>query len=421
MEYLNNNKNNQQNNEADNPRQNFSSMPPQYSNRNLKILVGVLIVLLAIGVGVAGCYIFRNKTAPKNEQPNPTNNQSVSPATKTPVTEHAPVIIYSQQVKTTDNGSRLWPTVKILRKIGNADPETLAEVGGVGEYPNNYQLSPDQKFLLINLESKLQILNLSTKELKDLFIPKRQVLSVSYSPNGKQLFIWDQKYTPRDGDNSYSVHLFTIADQKDQILKQGTNASPFFGTIWRDDNKVILNEAHGEFSTPKYFDLANNQVSKTPGSFASGLLSQSGKAMAVVKNSVGDVCNDFSGSAFSIYNVIDPVSGKILGTIGGSDNRVSVLAFSPDDKEVVYVTEKPWTNRDDCNKKAEKSYYKVQVATGQSTKLSNPSDIFKSWNENYIGAITEYDYDKSTWLILINNQTIITSDKELNIAGQFYN
>ena len=133
------------------------------------------------------------------------------------------------------------------------------------------------------------------------------------------------------------------------------------------------------------------------------------------------MCNDFSGSAFSVYNIIDPVSGNILGTIGGSGNRVSVLAFSSDDKEVVYQAEKPWTNRDDCNKAPEKNYYKVQISSGQVTKLSNIADVLKSWNVNYVGATTKYDYNKSTWSILINNQVIITSDKELWLAGQFYN
>jgi hypothetical protein len=424
MENSNDNKLNQQGSNLENQGQNFSGISPQGSNRNLKIIIGVLIIVLVGALGAAGYYVFKNnKNISQTEQPTPTNNQNVSQTTETPNSqaEHLPVVIYTQQVKTTDNGSRTWPTVRILRKVGNTEPEILAEVGKVGEYPNNFQLSPDNKFLLVNLESKLQILNLATKELKDLFIPKRQVLSVSYSPDAKQLFIWDQKYAPTDGNNSYHAHLFTLADQKDQIIKQGSNASTFFGSVWRNDNKVILNEALGEFSRPWYFDLNNNQMSKSTGNFASGLTSESGKAMAVVKDSVGDVCNDFSGSASSVYNIIDPVSGNISGTIGGSGNRVSVLAISSDDKEAVYQAEKPWTNRDDCSKTPERNYYKVQISSGQATKLSNVADVLKSWNVNYIGVTAEYDYNKSTWSILINGQPIITSDKELRLAGQFYN
>jgi hypothetical protein len=84
VEHPNKSKINQQNNEAGNRGENFSRMPPQNSSRNLKISVSVLIVLLVIGIGVASFYIFGNKTVPKNEQPNPTNNQSVSPTTDLP-------------------------------------------------------------------------------------------------------------------------------------------------------------------------------------------------------------------------------------------------------------------------------------------------------------------------------------------------
>jgi hypothetical protein len=423
MENSHYNKLNQQGSEAENQSQNLSSVPPRSSNPNLKIIIGVLIVLLVGSLGVAGYYIFANKNIPQTEQPIPTNNQNVSQTTETPNSqaEHLPVVIYTERIKTTDYSSRSWPTVRIMRKVGDAEPEILAEVGKVGEYPNNFQLSPDNKFLLVNLESKLQILNLATKELKDLFIPKRQVLSVSYSPDAKQLFIWDQKYAPRDGDRSYYVHLLTLENQQDQIVKQGDSVRPFFGSVWRDDNKVLLHEAYGAFLKPWYYDLINNQLSETPGSFAAGLVSKSGKVMAVEKDSVGDVCNDFGGSASSVYNIIDPVSGNILGAIGGSGNRVSVLAFSPDDKEAIYQAEKPWTKRDDCNKTPERNYYKVQISSGQATILSNVADVLKSWNVNYVSATAEYDYNKSTWSILINNQPIITSDKKLRLVDQFYN
>lgn len=80
MEYQNDNKIIQQNSEGSNPEQNFSSMPPQKSNRNLKILVGSLFVLLVVGVGVASFYIFGNKTVPKNEQPDSKVSNQIVPS-----------------------------------------------------------------------------------------------------------------------------------------------------------------------------------------------------------------------------------------------------------------------------------------------------------------------------------------------------
>lgn len=428
MKNSNDNKLNQQGNETENQAQNLSGISLQSSNRNLKIIIGVLVIILVSAFGIAGYYVFRNnKNVSQTEQLTLENDQNISQTTEAlnSQAEHLPVVIYTQQIKKTNDGFRMWPTVKILRKVGNAEPETLAEVGKDGEFPNNFQLSPDNKYLLVNLGSKLRILNLATKELKDLlFIPKREVLSVSYSPDGKQLFIWDHKYASKDGNNTYYVHLFTLADQKDQIISEGSSATPFYSLVWRSDNKVVLAEGLGEVSRPWYFDLNNNQMYKTTrtGNFSSDFISisKSGKAMAFGKDSVSDVCNNFDGSAFSVYNIIDPVSGNILGTIDGSGNSVSVLAISPDDKEAIYQAEKPWTNRDDCSKTPEKNYYKAQISSGQATKLSNVADVLKSWNVNYIGATVEYDYNKSTWSILINGQAIITSDKELRVVGQFY-
>ena len=57
------------------------------------------------------------------------------------------------------------------------------------------------------------------------------------------------------------------------------------------------------------------------------------------------------------YKIIDPVSGEILGIVGSPDHRVTILAFSPDDTEVFYQTERPWQSQKDCGKPAEKFYF----------------------------------------------------------------
>ena len=408
--------------ETPTPTQPMQPQPPKLTVPSNKwktvtiVLAAVLFVAIILGLYLSQKWSIAKEATSQNALPTKTNSIDKSKDTHSSV----PVVIYTEQIKTTSSESRAWPTVKILWKIGNAQPDTLAEVGKIGEYPNSYQLSPDKKSLLINLESRLQILDLTTKELRDLFIPKRQVLSMTYSPDGTQLFIWDQKYAPRDGDNSYYVHRFTISHRTDEILKQGVSESPFFGSVWREDGKVILDEVHGEFSTPHYFDLKNNQITRTPGNYASGLLSVSGKAMAVVKDWTDDVCNELGGDAPSMYKIIDPVSGKTLGTVGSPNNRVSILAFSPNDTEVFYQTEKPWTNRKDCNKTTEKSYFKALIGTNQVVLINNPAELLRSWNRNYVGATTSYDHENRSWSILMNGQPFITSNSELRIAGQYY-
>lgn len=337
-----------------------------------------------------------------------------------------PVVIYAQEISAVRDG-RSWPTVRILRKIGNAESETLAEVGKVGEFPIDYQLSPDKKFLLVNLESKLQILDLASKELKDLFVPKRRVQSVSYSPDGNQLFIWDQKYVfgNRNNDNYY-IHRFTISDRRDEIIKQGVSKPKFYGEVWRTDGKIILYKAKSESFTPYYFDLADNQIVKTPGLGddvpGGGLLSESGQVMAIVKDWTGDICDAFTGAAPEDYDIIDPVSGKILGTVGSPNDSVTILAFSPDDTEVFYQIEKPWINQRDCGKPAQKFYFKTKIATGEVTLISRPAEFLRSWSKSYVGVVIDYDYENRIWSVLVNGQSIATSSERARpvIAGQYY-
>jgi hypothetical protein len=142
--------------------------------------------------------------------------------------------------------------------------------------------------------------------------------------------------------------------------------------------------------------------------------------MAVVKDWIDDVCNELSGDAPSMYTIIDPVSGKTLGTVGSPNKIVSILAFSPNDTGVFYQTEKPWINREDCNKTAEKSYFKALIGKNQVVLINNPAELLRRWNRNYVGATTSYDYENRSWSILMNGQPFITSNSELRIAGQYY-
>lgn len=82
MEYPNDNKLNQPG--VKNQGQNFSNMPSQNPSRNLKIIIGVLIALLVGALGVAGYFVFKNKTISPNEQPTANNNQNTSTNTPTP-------------------------------------------------------------------------------------------------------------------------------------------------------------------------------------------------------------------------------------------------------------------------------------------------------------------------------------------------
>lgn len=336
--------------------------------------------------------------------------------------KHEPVIIYSEEIKTTEDNSRSWPTVHIYRKIGSQQPEMLAEVGKVGEFPNDYSLSSDEKNLLINLESKLQILNLKTKELSDLFVPRKSILGFTFSPDDKKLFIWDQKYASHDKD--YFVHILDLETKSSKIISQGKNSlNPLFPGVWRDDNKVTLAEAFGEFSIQHYFDLSNNKISKAPKILQAGPLSRDGKIMISSNGSlVEDVCNGFSGSGPSSYDVIDPINGKIFGKVGVEGMIVGIFNISPNNDAVILAAHKPWVNAEDCEKEIVDYFYLANISTGRTEKILNLSEILNSWGVEHVGA--KYDYDKqdaSLRSILLDGELLVGPSKDLRIISQFYN
>lgn len=335
------------------------------------------------------------------------------------IEESVPVLLYAKQLYKTSDGGRAYPTVQILRKIGNNESEVLAQVGKVGEYPYYHSMSPDNKFLLINLESKLQILDLETKELEDLFIPKKQVASVSYSPDGTEIFIVDQKYGT--SDKEYHVYILDLASREYELLKTGEAEDYLFGKIWRDDNVVTMKAARGGYAPMYFFDIANNDLQSLGLNYSIGVASLDGHVMAVRQEDVPNICNEHSGAAISLYYVIDPVSGFPHGSsIGREGYHNEVMAFSPDRKEVMYYSRKPWTDREDCDKEAERKYYIQEIGTSNIEEIDNPTEIKNSWGYDDIGASLQYDYEERSWTILMGEEPLIKSGGNLDIIGQFF-
>jgi|GEM_PF-1643279 len=125
MEYQNNNKMSQPIAETDNQGQNFSNVPPQNPNCKRKIIIGVLIVLLVASVGVAGFYLYKNKTASKNEQTIPTGNSITTPEPTVEPTVSKPngqSISYSVVVK---ENSKDKTKTDVFLKDPKTDQETF--------------------------------------------------------------------------------------------------------------------------------------------------------------------------------------------------------------------------------------------------------------------------------------------------------
>lgn len=334
----------------------------------------------------------------------------------------APVLIYRDEVSSTDGpAGRSFPTIKIWRKIGAEPYEELATVGKVGEYPIDIDLSRDKKSLLINLENKLQLLDLDTKELRDIFVPKKSTyLGAVFSPDNKELFIWDQFYA-EPNEKQYFVHRLNLETLEDTLLATGDDG--MYGPIvWRNDNVIVLYEPMGEFARSWYFDLATNEITQTPNVDMSGFVSNDGKSMSVVNDWVNDICNEFSGSAWSGYKIVDPVLGVVQGGLKQQGKPAGIGAFSPDGKRILYSVGENIASKEKCDDHSGPLvYYESRYDGGNKKRISYDQfmKLANEWGYDSIGAEERYDYQSNYYTITINERPIVSAGKDLRIIAQY--
>jgi hypothetical protein len=398
-------------------------MQPESPKKMSKILI-VLVCILALVLVMGGGYYLgtQKKNGSQVVQTTVTSSPS-SLATPTPDVSASPVtatLVYTEETDAIETASRRYVVVNIFRKVGDAKPELLATVGKAGEYPSGFILSPDKKTLLINLESKLQSLDLATKALTTVFTPKKQVFDTVFSPDGTRLFIWDQVYAPTNKDYAYFIHDFNLSTKKDTILAQGSNEEIYFPIAWRSDDTVVLGIAKGEFASLASFDLKTKKITATPGDHVSGSISQTGLRMAVTEKTVEDYCFSFGGGSDSTQKIIDPVTAKEFGSVGSSSKRVNILGFSPDDKTVAYSETTPGAVERDCvnEKVADSVYYQASTdGSGTPTVVSKIDALLNSW------GLGEYAYestrDGKSWTIIQQGKTTISSNNLLHVITAY--
>ncbi|MBP9718174.1 hypothetical protein KBD59_02640 [Candidatus Gracilibacteria bacterium] len=301
-----------------------------------------------------------------------------TPSTDTPVTPVTPVtppvepiisplekpFIYTENIRTTDANNRGWPTERIWVRSETTEPKVLVEeIGKVGEYPNSYDLSPDGKKLYVNLESKLEQIDIATGARSTLFTPKKQVNNLIFSSDGKTMFIWDQIYASPN-DFGFYLHKIDLGTGTATTLASGdTGGKYMFISAIRDADTVILQQALGEASRAWFLTVKDGKIHEIPG--ASGDLylsiSSNGRYVATVEKTIPNICNDFSGSEASLYILRDSVTGEKIRTLGEMGKGFSRLSYAADGSEVIYATAPPYANVNECETPRTTSYYRVKT------------------------------------------------------------
>lgn len=302
----------------------------------------------------------------------------------------------------------------------------MAEIGGVGEYPTQFIISPDKKYLLINFENKIKLLDLESKKIIELLILKHSNFNgMALSPDGTHIFIWDQEYASQD--KNYLVYDFNISSKEKKILKQGilNQAAYLFPVNWRNDNKIIMGEAKGDYSNVWVYDLKTNNFQKVDDLYL-GSLSGDGKLLALQKFSVSDPCNGYSGSDIGSYSIVDPVTAQKIDKIGDDKNVISFIAFSGDDKEILYEIMLPVTEAkndlSDCDQQYDnqgklKKYFK-KIIGGEISQVDDLDLLLKSWNAEEVNAELKSENGKN--VIIFEGSTIYSTGKGLSIIAEYY-
>lgn len=192
MEQLNDNKNNQPTDNITETEQNPYTVPPKIPNRNLKIIIGVLIVLFVASVSVAGFFILKGKNSNDNQKltenqntNTPTQNQEITPEPVKITEQDNPIVVkkekafvynsstkefkqispdgykvlyygYDTYLPATENifllkDNKIFTFDIVNSKVNEASIPALKNEGNVYESINNILLSQDKSKALITI------------------------------------------------------------------------------------------------------------------------------------------------------------------------------------------------------------------------------------------------------------------------------
>lgn len=316
--------------------------------------------------------------------------------------------------------SETGDSMQIFEKIGDAVPMLIQETDKQSGSPKRVVMSPNKALLAVVLEDRVEIIYIQSKKSYPVILPKKHISTVTFSSDSKQLFIADEDSTDVMQKSVY-FHIFNISTCTYSVVysELKSDEGEFLKAVWRNDDIIVLAKGYGETQKAFLFNLDHHEFAPAVDQNSVVDMSASGKKISIFKEWVDDVCNDFSGSAPSAYTILDPVSGKTVGTVNNPGNHVEIITFSPTEEEVLYSAEKPWPSREECPKETIKTYYTANITTGKSTQVTNLEELLLKWKVNYIGAKLGYG-DGGVSVIYLNEEPVVTATSSVQIIGQYY-
>ena len=398
------------------------------TNTGLVVFLTAITTAIVIGIGgyffLKGAIQYEPVADEASEEGEIAEDPSDEPTVVASYQDETVVKIMTEEISFTNTKSRRYPTIRVWRQVGDADPEVILDaVGGVDEYPGEFKLSPNNESLYINLESKLQALDLETLELSDVYVANLQVSSYILSEDGETMLIWDQRYTNQD-DPSKLMSLDLQSGETTLLFEGYTDQRSEFYHIehWlEDEDKLLLRMSGGAFSLYFYMSLDDFSVHKIDSDGTHTGYSSTGRFFLGVDEFIEDACNDMMGTALSTFEILDFDEDEIAATFGQIGRRNYLVAFSPDDSQLIYKSAPQNTDREKCSGVNDDwTYYLLDLWTLEEEVISE-DDLYQTYYEWHATPlkVTQYLTD-SRYGALLNGVEFVAPYKGLQLADFYY-
>ena len=321
-----------------------------------------------------------------------------------------PVLVYTTQDKNKYN---------IKRNKGYEHEDLVS----FDQKPKGFSMSPDKNHLAVYFDRLVKMLDMRTKETRDIITPKNEVCGLDYSPDSKNLMVWDQKCRSSYVKDDYLVHQYNLDSGKDNIIFEGQSKNYFSPYAWRPDNKIILIEIKGSARIVWVFDIQAKIMNQTD--YKNPLwISHDGRYMAMPEGRKlfrghDDLYNPYnmrenmaSRSYRGNYKMVNPLSGQDYGSFGMIDGYNSIVGYSPDRNQLMYRSSKS-IGKDNWQYRTASlnDPYSERIAT-------NPYELLEQWNTGNIGAeIDQYGGDN---IIRLSDLQLASEQNRLGLISQYY-
>lgn len=328
------------------------------------------------------------------------------------------VLYYTEWTKDGNNYS-----TNLYRRTGENDPERIGSVPG---YPYGYQLSPRRDHIAFNYGKDVRFYDLQNNRFDQTSSPYHNVTGMTYSPDGRELLIWDY-----DRENRrYNAYRYDYYNRKMVAHKQGQAKNNYFPYAWRKDGKLIMVHQNNNREYIVYYDIENNQITQT-NYINPYWISPDGQYMALGQKNQhyqnnrrhnlydprGFHRDSYSDIHYGQYRIIDPCSGTAYGSIGQPGRYNRITGYSASDNQIMYDTSRQYYASGSENSFGRDYFTETIKNDDRPITIENPEEIYRRWRTSSGVQINIYG---NVYVIFKGNHTIARSNRPLGIIADYY-